>query len=207
MSFKVKELLKNKRVILASASPRRKELLRLLVDDFEIVPSNADESDPETDDVFTIPEILAERKCREVAQRCKDDDNTIVIGCDTLVIDPDCTPMGKPKDEADALDMLLRLQGTKHWVVSGVCVYYRGRYSRFSEETEVIFISADESELKAYIASGEPFDKAGAYAIQGLGGLFAEAILGDYNNVVGLPVTHLSEFLNGMLGDTDETER
>ncbi|MGN0633540.1 MAG: Maf family protein [Oscillospiraceae bacterium] len=201
MSYLVRDMLKDKRVVLASASPRRKELLRLLTDDFEVIPSAADESTDGITEQFMTAQILSERKCREVAKRCHPDENTIVIGCDTIVISPQQETLGKPKDDADAFAMLKSLQGERHWVVSGVTIYYRGKYVSFSEETEVIFRPAADDELKSYISSGEPSDKAGAYAIQGLGGLFVDGILGDYNNVVGLPVGALAELLGEMLGE------
>jgi septum formation protein len=200
MSFKVRELLSDKRVVLASASPRRKELLRLLTENFEIIPSQCGEDVDGVSDVYEIPKILAERKCREVANRCNPDGKTVVIGCDTLVIDPDGNPLGKPADEADALRMLKLLQGAQSSVISGVCVYYGGEYRSFSENTEVLFRPADDGELLAYIATGEPLDKAGAYAIQGLGGILIESIEGDYNNVVGLPVSELARLLAQILG-------
>lgn len=200
MSFKIREMLKDKRVVLASSSPRRKELMRLLTEDFEIIPSRGEEIIPENTDVFNISEILAEQKCREVAERCQPDRNTIVIGCDTLVIDHDLIPMGKPNSDRDALDMLKHLQGAWSCVVSGVCVYYRGDYSVFSEKTKVNFYPAADEELMAYIATKEPCDKAGAYAIQGLGGLLIEGIVGDYNNVVGMPVSKLARELTKILG-------
>lgn len=201
MSFRIRELLNDKRVVLASASPRRKELMRLLTEDFEIIPALGEEHIPEeNEDVFKISEILAEQKCREVAERCNPDENTIVIGCDTVVIDPDLTPLGKPVDDSDALDMLKHLQGVWSYVVSGVCVYYRGNYRVFSEETKVNFYPAADEELIAYIATKEPRDKAGAYAVQGLGGLLIKGIAGDYNNVVGMPVSRLARELTEILG-------
>lgn len=201
MSYLVRDMLKDKRVVLASASPRRKELMHLLTDDFEVIPSAADESTDGITEQFMTAQILSERKCREVAKRCQPDENTIVIGCDTIVISPQQETLGKPNDDAEAFAMLKSLQGERHWVVSGVTVYYRGEYVSFSEETEVIFRPATDEELKSYISSGEPSDKAGAYAIQGLGGLFVDGILGDFNNVVGLPVGALAELLGEMIGE------
>jgi septum formation protein len=200
MPFKVRELMKGKRTVLASASPRRKELMKLLSDDFEIIPSDCDESIPDGAVAFRIAELLAERKCREVAARCMPDSDTVVIGCDTLVLDGALTPMGKPKDDSDALRMLTALQDSVSYVTGGVCVYFRGEFHTFTEKTEVTFYPASEEVLRAYIATGEPGDKAGAYAVQGLGGLLIKRICGDYNNVVGLPAARLARELAEIFG-------
>lgn len=202
MSVKIREALRNKRVVLASASPRRKELMRLLADNFEIIPAQCEEKIPEDlCDVFRLAEILAQQKCRDVSGRCNPDENTLVIGCDTVVIDPSGNSLGKPRDDGEALSMLRSLQGRESCVVSGVSVYFRGNYHTFSAVTRVRFYPADDSELKAYIATGEPNDKAGAYGIQGLGGLLVESICGDYNNVVGMPVSLLARKLGEILGE------
>lgn len=200
MSIKVRELLKGKRVVLASASPRRRELIKTLAEDFEVMPAQGEECAPEGTDVFEIAEVLAEQKCSEVVSRCEPDGDTVVIGCDTLVVAPDMSPMGKPSDAEDALDMLTALQDNESYVVSGVCVYFRGNYRSFSEITKVRFYPAEREELVSYIATGEPMDKAGAYAIQGLGGLLVKSIDGDYNNVVGMPVSRLARELSAILG-------
>lgn len=201
MSFKVRELLKDKRVVLASASPRRKELMTMLTEDFEVIPAEGEERVPENTDAFLIPEILAGMKCREVAARCSPDRDTVVIGCDTVVIAPDGKVMGKPRDDSDALAMLKSLQNAVSFVVSGVCVYFRGAFHTFSDKTKVRFYPADDSELEAYVMTGEPRDKAGAYAIQGLGGLLIESIEGDCNNVIGMPMSLLARRLEQIIGE------
>lgn len=195
----MKELL-GKRVVLASASPRRKELLKLLTDDFEIVPSDAEDmSKVDTSDPKKIPIQLSEQKCRDVVNRCSPDENTVVIGCDTVVADADGRLMGKPVDGEDAFRMLKSLSGKKSVAVSGVCVYYRDNFHSFSQTTEVRFYQLTDGEIEEYIKSGEPFGKAGAYAIQGQGSLFIKEIHGDYNNVVGLPTSLLSRKLKEIL--------
>ena len=127
------------------------------------------------------------------------DSDAIVIGCDTVVISPEGELMGKPRDEADALRMLKSLQGAQSWVCSGVCVSFAGKVESFTEKTAVTFYPADDEQLRAYIATGEPMDKAGAYGIQGLGGLLVEKIAGDYNNVVGLPMARLARTIAELL--------
>lgn len=203
MSLMIKQTIKNKRIVLASASPRRKELMKYIASDFEIIPSDAEEVTPEGTPTEKIPQILAELKCREVCKRCQPNENTIVIGCDTLVISPDGEPMGKPKDDADALRMLKTLRGREHAVVSGVCVYFKGEFYGFSQRTSVRFRNASDKELDEYVKSGEPRGKAGAYAIQGQGALLIEGFSGDFNNVVGLPVTKLAEELAKIVPEDD----
>jgi septum formation protein len=181
----------NALLILASASPRREELLRLITTDFEIVPADTDETLPPG----TLPDaavrLLALRKAREVfAKRPRD----VVIGADTVVvIDGDI--LGKPVDEADAVRMLLRLSGRTHVVKTGVCVLAPGFEHIFVESTDVEFRKITLPEAKAYAATGEPLDKAGAYAVQGGAARFALRIDGDYNNIVGLPLAKLNLML------------
>ncbi len=197
MYIKARDLLKGKRVVLASKSPRRRELLHLLTDDFEIIPAEGEETVPDDLRAEEVPVHLAGLKCREVAERIAPDDNTIVIGCDTVVIQ-DGKVLGKPSDEQQALEMLSALSGRAHIVVSGLSVYHRGEYRTGAGMASVSFYPADEEQLKAYIATGEPMDKAGAYGIQGIGGLLVKGISGDYNSVVGLPVNELARIVTEM---------
>ncbi len=174
------------RWILASASPRRKQLLGELIEQFEIIPSNADESAQGRTPRRTV-ELLAERKAVEVASR-KENEGAIVLGADTVVaIDGEI--LGKPKDEADAARMLSTLSGRWHEVYTGVClaVCERGetRVVTRSDETKVRFKKLTREWIDEYVRSGSPMDKAGAYGIQD-GGL-VEEIAGSYTNVVGLP--------------------
>lgn len=199
MSFLARDVLADKRVVLASQSPRRRELTKMLTDSFEVIPSDCDENVPDGMAAAKIPEYLAERKCRDVVRSCKADDRTIVIGCDTVVISGG-KALGKPADEADALAMLTELSGREHSVVSGLCVYYRGAFRTASVAADVRFRRCTEAELRAYIATGEPMDKAGSYGIQGLGGLLVDHICGDYYTIVGLPVARLAEMLYDILG-------
>ncbi len=191
--------LEGKRVVLASASPRRRELMHMLTDEFEIIPAVGDESYPEGMASSDVPLYLARLKCEEVAHRCEPDSETIIIGCDTVVVADD-EIFGKPRDDADALRMLEALEGGEHFVYSGVCIFYRGEYYSMLGGTRVRFYPASRDELMAYVRTGEPRGKAGAYAIQGLGGLLVEGIDGDFNNVVGLPVSLMAQRLKELIG-------
>lgn len=137
MSVNVWNMLDGRRVVLASASPRRRELMKLLTDDFEIIPADIDES-AEGSGAFEAAEMIARRKCMCIAEKL--DGNAVVIGCDTVVISPEGELMGKPRDEADALRMLKSLQGAQSWVCSGVCVSIAGKVKSFTEKTAVTFI-------------------------------------------------------------------
>lgn len=183
------------KVILASQSPRRKELLSIIFDDFEIVPALGEEIVDEGIESDLVPQSLALNKCREVAEKYPD---ALVIGCDTAVILGN-EIMGKPKNDADAFRMLRRLSGNTHKVISGTAIYYKGKYHTFSNVTAVTFRELSDDEVYDYIKTGEPFDKAGAYGIQGKGSLLVEKINGDYFNVVGLPISELAYRLKEIL--------
>ena len=182
--------------ILASQSPRRKELLSRVVSDFDVRVSHVEEVVPAglqpQEVVMHLAKIKAEAVARELrleqpAQRFA------VIGADTVVA-LDHQIMGKPKDEADALRMLRQLQGEMHSVFTGVTLIVKENGSviskqTFSQETRVYLYAMTDEEIQDYIATGEPMDKAGAYGIQGRFAAYVEGIEGDYNNVVGLPVS------------------
>ena len=178
-------------LILASASPRRQELLRLITEDFAVMPANVDEHDTGETAPEAIPELLAVRKAQALAKQHPDD---VVIGCDTGVF-IDGKMLGKPQDTDDALSMLQALSGRTHKVITGCAVMRGGKIVRFSQTTEVDFYPLDPETMRRYIATGEPMDKAGAYGIQGKGALLVKQIKGDYNNVVGLPVALLNKKL------------
>lgn len=174
-------------LILASKSPRRKELLSLITTDFEIIPAQGEENaDPALSPDMFVQE-LAKQKALEIAASHPDD---IVIGSDTVVA-VNGEILGKPKDSGDAYRMLSLLSGTSHSVFTGAAVVKNGEIHSFTEETKVKFFPLSEKEIKDYIATGEPFDKAGAYGIQDIGALLVEGIDGDYYNVMGLPVGRL----------------
>ena len=172
---------------LASASPRRRELLALIKEDFIIdVPQN-EERCPDDLRPLDRPEFLAVKKAEEVAARHSGD---LIIAADTAVF-LDGNMLGKPQTEAEASSMLHALSDKTHTVVTGCCVMRGEESLSFSVSTVVTFYQLSDSEIDEYIKTGEPMDKAGAYGIQGKGALFVREIRGDYFNVVGLPVAEL----------------
>lgn len=182
-------------IFLASGSPRRRELMHLITDDFNVVSSHADETLPDGIDPYEAPKYLSAIKAAAAAINFSDD---IVIGCDTVVI-CDGKILGKPASHDDAKNMLRTLSGRTHEVVTGCTIIYRGVTHTFSEITEVEFYKLTEQEIDDYIVTGEPSDKAGSYGIQGKGALFVKGIKGDYYNVVGLPIALLSRKLKELL--------
>lgn len=178
-----------KPIILASQSPRRKELLARLGLVFTTIPANIEEtiifSQPPQESVKEI----AFQKARYVADAI---DEGLIIAADTVVVWRDAI-LGKPLDEKDAFDMLSSLSGTEHQVITGICLLDAASadYQLAAEMTRVRFRTLNEEEIRSYIATGEPMDKAGAYGIQGLGAMLVDSIEGCYYNVVGLPLTRL----------------
>ena len=178
--------------ILASASPRRKELLALIFDSFRVIPSDFDESLVPTDlDPARHVVYSAEMKARDIAGRYPE---SLVIGADTVVVVDDRI-LGKPRDPADAARMLHALSRRTHQVYTGIAVARDGALRSNFECTDVIFRELSDEIIARYIATGEPMDKAGAYAIQGRGSVLIESVKGCYFNVVGLPVYRLSRVL------------
>ena len=178
-------------LILASGSPRRKELLSLITDEFEVLVSGCDEFIPEGTPAEKVPAILAEQKALAVANLRPDD---TVIGSDTVVV-LGGEIFGKPKDKAHAHAMLKALSGKKHFVYTGVAVAENDKVRSFVQKTEVEFYELSDETIDKYIATGEPMDKAGAYGIQGKGSVLIKGIVGDYFNVMGLPVAETARFL------------
>ena len=181
------------RIILASKSPRRRELLSELYRDFEIITEETDETLPAGIHPREGVAILAERK--GAAVKAKIGDDGLIISSDTLV-ELGGVALGKPCDEADAARMLRSLSGKAHNVHTGVAVHYRGKVYRGTDSTAVQFRHITDEEIAEYIASGEPMDKAGSYAIQGLGGKFITGFDGDYDTVVGLSMRLLRELIS-----------
>jgi septum formation protein len=167
-------------VILASASPRRRELLTLIGIPHEVQPSNIDESMLPGE----VPRTHAERLAREKTW-LTDRTDAVVIGSDTIVV-VDEHVLGKPRNELEAADMLRRLSGRSHVVMTGVAVRWRGRIVSGVEEVGVTFRALHDDEISRYIATGEPMDKAGAYGIQGFGATIVSRVDGDYFAVMGL---------------------
>ena len=179
------------KLVLASKSPRRKEILSRVVSDFEVRVSNAEEIYPSDTPPYEIPKILAEIKALAVPMR----DDEIIIGSDTVVISHDGKIMGKPTDRDDAISMLTNLTSHPHEVVSGVCVRSSKKVYSAYEVTRVFMKNVPLDEICKYIDEEKPYDKAGAYGIQEGAGEFVEKIEGDFNNVVGLPLSLLLKIL------------
>lgn len=192
------------RVILASRSPRRREILSMLGVRFEIVSADADERSDITDPCTLVQE-LALRKGRAtkalLQERGEWTEDTLVIASDTVVANGN-EILGKPQDERDAARMLRSLSGHAHRVISGVALLCGEREVTAADSTGVRFAPMSEVEIDWYVASGEPMDKAGAYAVQGLASLFIEGLEGDYFNVVGLPVYRLNALCRDFIGKT-----
>jgi len=181
-------------VVLASGSPRRRDLLTQIGLAFSVQISQADETIPEGMSPHLAVQTLSLLKAADVAKQVEK--NAVVIAADTIVV-LDGEILTKPKDEEDAARMLARLSGREHSVLTGMTVLRRrdGKSVSVTEETKVHFRALSEKEILSYVNSNEPLDKAGAYGIQGLGGLFVEKIEGDYYNVVGLPLCLLGNVL------------
>lgn len=175
-------------MILASQSPRRRELLALITEDFKVIPAKGEEMLPDGISPKDAVILLSRQKASEIYKEYKND---TIIASDTVVA-IDGKILGKPKDEADAAEMLRLLSGRRHSVFTGVCIISPdGSEKSFAEETAVEFWQLSEQLIEQYVASGEPMDKAGAYGIQGAGALLVKCIDGDYYNVMGLPVGRL----------------
>ena len=171
-------------MILASASPRRKEILKQADLSFEVMPSDICEVITKERPEEVVMELSAQ-KARDIWEKTEGRD--MVVGADTVVAFGG-NILGKPKDEKDAAEMLAMLSGSEHQVYTGVTVICDGKETSFYEETKVCFYELDENEIEAYIRTGEPMDKAGAYGIQGRAAVFIRAIEGDYYNVVGFQI-------------------
>lgn len=178
----------NIKFVLASQSPRRAELLKYITPEFEILPSDCDETVPDGVPADEVPQILAVRKALHVRELRPD---ALVIGCDTVVI-IDGVILGKPHDAQDAKRMLRLLSGRTHTVVSGVCICLGSKTLSFTQNTLVSFYDMSDEEIDSYVQECSPLDKAGAYGIQDRGGLFVKHIDGDFYNIVGLPIARLS---------------
>ena len=199
------------KIILASSSPRRRELMAQAGFAFEVLVSEADET-IETETPGEMVEVLSKRKAAAVAEEIKKQGFTeasvLLVGADTMVA-IDGKKLGKPKDEKGAEEMLEELSGRTHQVYTGVTLIRLKKAENgsilqesrtFSEVTDVSFYPLTKEEIRSYIATGEPMDKAGAYGIQGKAAVFVKEIKGDYNNVVGLPIARLYQELKNWSG-------
>lgn len=179
------------RIILASGSPRRFELLKSLGLEFDVYRPDVDESMIDGELPHELCTRLSRLKAQAGAEKLPD---SLIIAADTIVVIDDVI-LGKPKDKRDAFTMLKRLQGKWHEVITGISVCMKGNIISHDEHTRVKFRELSDSEIEAYVLTGECDDKAGAYAVQGYGSLLVERIEGDYFNVVGLPLCSLGRML------------
>lgn len=181
-------------LILASASPRRRELLSRLGLEFTVLAAQADETLlpglPPREQVIRLSAV----KAQAVREALESRPGQVIVSADTVVV-LDGAILGKPKDAAQAAEMLRALSGRAHLVLTGVTVLTEDGPRQLCEETQVFFRPLCEAEITAYIRTGEPMDKAGAYGIQGYGALFVEKLIGDYYNVMGLPLCALGQLL------------
>lgn len=178
-------------IILASGSPRRKEILSQAGVEFEIIPSKFDEESLEFTNIDEYSKALSYHKAMDVF---KDHPNDVIIASDTIVVIND-TILGKPKDEKDAYRMLNLLQGKKHSVITSVCIINKEKIDTFLSRSFVTFYKMSDQDIKDYIATKEPMDKAGAYAIQGKAAKYIRSINGDYYTIVGLPIAKVIKSL------------
>lgn len=182
-------------LVLASASPRRRELLRQLGVDYRCEPADIDESRLAGEKPADYVLRMAREKARAVADRYPGGGVAVLAADTSVVIDEDV--LGKPVDHFDGLGMLARLSGRTHSVLTGICLLAGDECQSQVVETGVSFVQLTREQCEAYLATDEPWDKAGGYAIQGLAGAFVRAIEGSYSNVVGLPLTETWQLLSG----------
>lgn len=183
------------KIILASTSPRRIEILKNLGLKFKVVESGVEEDYPSNLSLEKVPEYLAEKKASKVFEKLGEPKNTVVIGADTIVL-KDGKLIGKPKDKKHAFEILRFLSGDSHFVITGICIVTEDKKIIKSTKTKVYFRKLTEEEIWAYIKKEKNIlDKAGAYGIQDFGRVLVERIEGDFYNVVGLPVVLLMEML------------
>ncbi|HRF58608.1 MAG TPA: Maf family protein [Fimbriimonadaceae bacterium] len=186
-------------VVLASASPRRQELLRRFVPEFEVVPAHLDEDALTCEDPAQTACRLAREKALAVFESHPD---SLVIAGDTVVAlpqpDGSFVQLSKPIDASDAIRMLSILSGRSHWVITGLALRWPAGFSCEAEQTQVFFRKLDPAEVEAYVETGEPMDKAGGYGIQAGASPFIDRIEGSWSNVVGLPLERLEEALKGV---------
>ena len=186
----------DKKIILASASPRRVDLLSKLVPSFDILPTNADENQNGISSAKDLVMFLALKKCQYCITHNAIDYNSLIISADTVVY---CNGiLGKPKSKADARNMIESISGRTHSVYTGVAIYDASskRFDVFYDRSDVTVKRLSKEEIEEYIQSDEPYDKAGSYAIQGTFGQYVESISGSYENIVGLPIQKLAKHLS-----------
>ena len=184
-----------KKIILASSSPRRKELLATIISDFDIVPSNIEETYPSSMDLFEIPLYISNLKALDIYNKYP---SSIVIGCDTAIVFKDKL-IGKPKDKDDAKQTLLEFSNNYHYVVSGVTIYSSTQKYEINSINKVYFKNISINDIEEYLSNDEYKDKAGSYAIQGLASKFIDKIEGEFEAIVGLPIKELLKILKSLI--------
>lgn len=186
--------MQNKKILLASGSPRRKELLARMGVDFDIKPCDLDETYDESLNPIEVVEYLAKLKAEYINNTVED---YVVIGSDTIVsIDEHI--LGKPKDKDDAYNMIKKLSDNWHEVITGICIFNGEEYLLEHEITRVHFVKMSEEEIQNYISLDEPYDKAGGYGVQGIAGMYIDSIEGDYYNIMGFPMAKVLNMLKRM---------
>ena len=183
------------KIYLASKSPRRQELLKTIVNDFEVLESNFDEDKIKNKSPKTLVKLLSEGKCKTVFENLLKEEEICVIGADTVVCINNKI-LGKPKDKIDAKKMLKLLSGKTHEVITGVALFSKDSQIIDYEVSKVTFNKITEEEILEYIKTKEPMDKAGSYAIQGIGSKFVKSYEGEFDNIVGLPMKLVFKMLN-----------
>jgi len=183
-----------KKIILASGSPRRRELLGRMGVEFDLMPCEAEEKYDSSLSPVEIVKYLAKQKAETVNKMVRD---SIVIGADTIV-SVDEHILGKPADKAQAYDMIKKLSGRWHDVITGICMYNEDEFIIDHVNTRVHFVDMSEDEINSYINTNEPYDKAGAYGVQGLAGMYIDAIEGDYYNIMGFPMAKVRNMLKSL---------
>lgn len=189
-------------VILASASPRRRDIMRILTDDFITIPPDINEIAPSDIELELKPQYIATQKAKYISKGHRD---AMVIGCDTSVIIDDKI-LNKPVNTEHARRMLKLLSGNTHKVITGCCISYMNLERCFSVTTEVEFFELTDNEIESYVNTNEPYDKAGGYGIQSHGALFVKGIVGDYYNVVGMPISRIAREASDLLMEYEKTK-
>ncbi len=190
-------------VILASASPRRREIMSILTSDFLCVPPDINETAPASVSLEKQPQYIAIQKAKYVSKGYR---GSLVIACDTSVI-IDGIILNKPQDTAHARCMLKLLSGRIHKVITGCCISYGPLERSFSVSTDVEFFELTDNEIENYVQTNEPYDKAGGYGIQGHGALFVKSITGDFYNVVGMPVSRIAREASEILRESEKFKK
>jgi septum formation protein len=185
------------RLILASSSPRRYEILKNAGYEFEVIPSFADENISQKMQPEELAASLSYKKAKDVFEKHKDMVDIVVIGADTIVV-LDGKILGKPTGKSESFEMIKAMSGRKHDVYTGVSIIHRDMADTFFVKTTVEFLNIEDEQIRAYIDTGEPADKAGSYGIQGYGSVFVKRIEGDFYSVMGLPVSKVYEKLKGI---------